>query len=365
MKPVAGSVPSASDPSASDPPAPDSVVDGDDPRALVWDIIRGEWRFSALYAFVALDLARWLRDGPLDVAELARRCGADAGALARLLRTNAALGVVRTVSVREGRRCYALTPAGLTLHGGAEHSMRSVVIPQGAPDFREAMGSLAEAVRAGRSPFVTRFGSLYAYLEGDPEARGHFDAHMATRSRTIADAAVARYDFSGVSCLVDVGGGVGTILAAVLKANPRVRGVLFELEHVLPGAREFLASEGVLDRCELVAGDFFRSVPRADAYLLSNVLHNWSDTDAIAIGRTVVSAMSGAGRCLFLDMLLPEDDRPHLGKDLDMRMLALHPGGRERGRAEYLALLREAGLVAERVVDLPYALSLIEAVPAR
>ncbi|MFE7562343.1 methyltransferase [Kitasatospora sp. NPDC057500] len=346
------------------PGAVKDVVGSDDPRAVIWEVIRGQWRFSALYAFVDLDLARRLSERPMGVAELAGLCAVDEGALARLLRTNATLGVVRSVPDGEGGTRYALTDAGRTLDAGDERSMRSVVIPQGAPDFIDAMGSLADAVRTGKSPFGAKFGSFYAYLESHPEAREHFDAHMVTRSRAIAAAVVERYDFAGIGSLADIGGGSGTILATVLRANPGLRGVLFELASVLDGARGFLAGEQVVDRCELVAGDFFEAVPPAGAYLLSNIVHNWADDTAVTILRNVRSAVPDDGRVLLLDMLLPDDDRPHLGKELDMRMLALHQGGRERTEAEYFGLLRRAGLTVRRVVELPFALSLIEAVPA-
>jgi SAM-dependent methyltransferase len=340
------------------------VVDGSDPRAVIWQLLRGQWRFSALYAFVDLDLAGRLRDGPLTVPELAERVGGDRVALGRLLRTAAGIGVVRTVVPENGVERYALTPAGETLRDDVCRSMRPVVIPQGTPDFLEAMGSLADAVRNGRSPFVAEYGSMYGYLERHPEARPHFDGHMSTRSRSIAEGVVAEYDFTAITTIADVGGGVGTILATILEANPGMRGILFELESVIGRAGDFLAAQGVADRCELVTGDFFVSVPQADAYVLSNIVHNWNDDDALRILRNLRAAMPEHGRALLLDILLPEDDRPHLGKELDMRMLALYDGARERGEEEYLTLLGKAGLRHSQVIELPYALSLIEAFPA-
>ena len=339
------------------------VVDREDPRAYVWEMLRAQWRFSALYAFVDLDLAGWLRDGPLTVEELAERGGFSGAVLARLLRTAAGIGLLRSLRA-DGRPVrYVLTPVGETLRGDVQRSMRSVVIPQGAPDFLEAMGSLPEAARNGKSPFVARFGSMYGYLASHPEARHHFDAHMATRSRSIADATVAAYDFSGINTIADLGGGVGTVLATILQAYPGTEGILFELEPVIAEATDFLTAEGVADRCELVVGDLFRSVPAADAYVVSNIIHNWSDEDARQILHNLRAAMPAHGRALFLDILLPEDDRPHLGKELDMRMLALYDGAQERTQGEYLALLAQAGLRPRRIIELPYALSLIEALP--
>jgi SAM-dependent methyltransferase/DNA-binding HxlR family transcriptional regulator len=340
------------------------VVSSEDPRSNVWEMLRAQWRFSALYAFVELDLAGSLSDGPRTVEQIAEQGRLHPVALARLLRTAASMGLVSTM--REANRPvdYALTPVGETLRSDAPRSMRSVVIPQGAPDFLQAMGSLNEAVRTGKSPFASQFGSLYGYFASHPEARHHFDAHMATRSRSIAEAAVAAYDFGGISTIADIGGGVGTVLATILRSQPAMRGVLFELAPVLAEAATFLSAEGVADRTELVSGDFFAAVPAAaDAYLLSNIVHNWNDEDALVILRNVRAVLPENGRVLLLDILLPEDDRPHLGKELDMRMLALYDGAQERLEGEYMALLDKAGLRPARVIELPYALSLIEAVP--
>ncbi len=339
------------------------VVDSEDPRAAIWEMLRAQWRFSALYAFVDLDLAGWLADGPLTAQDLAQRAGLHQEALDRLLRTAAGSGLVRSSRTGTGPVQYALTPVGETLRADAPRSMRSVVIPQGAPDFLDAMGSISEAVRNGKSTFVAQHGSMYEYLASRPEARHHFDAHMATRSRSIAEAVVAAYDFTGVGTIADIGGGVGTVVATVLRAHPEMRSILFELPPVLTEAAKFLAGQGVADRCDLVSGDFFTAVPAADAHLLSNIVHNWNDEDALVILRNVRSVMPAHGRVLLLDILLPEDDRPHLGKELDMRMLALYDGARERTESAYLALLARAGLRPNRLIELPYALSLIEALP--
>ncbi|MFC9848524.1 methyltransferase [Streptomyces sp. NPDC060223] len=336
------------------------VVDESDPRALIWDLLRGQWRFSALYAFVDLDVAGALCDGPLPVPELAEKLGVDRVALGRLLRTVAALGVVRSEDVA-GTPRYRLTPAGESLCADAPGSMRSVSLLQGAPDLLDAMGSLAAAVRDGCSSFAARFGSFYGWLATSPESRKHFDIFMTTRSRAIAEAAVAAIDLSGIGTLADIGGGKGTVLATALRVTPGMRGLLLDLEPVMAGAREFMAEQGMADRCEFVVGDFFQAVPKADAYLLSNIVHNWDDDDALRLLGNIRRELPKHGRVLLLDMLLPEGDAPHLGKEMDMRLLALYDGGRERGEQEYLALLGKAGLSVERVVELPYALSLIEA----
>lgn len=339
------------------------VVDKDDPRAVIWDLLRSQWRFSALYAFVDLDIADWFKDEQLSLEQLAERGGVDAFALSRLLRTAASLGLVRTAAAENGVGKYELTAAGQALRTDAHASMRSIALLQGTPDFLMAMGSLAGAVRSGRSEFAQRFGSFYGYLGTHPDIRRHFDVFMSSRSLSIAEAVVAQYDFSSVTTIADIGGGIGRVLATILQANPLTRGILFDLDPVIAGAPEFLQAQNVADRCDLVAGNFFDSIPKADAYILGNIVHNWDDEKAQHILRNVIKAAPADGRILFLDMLLPEGDCPHLGKEMDMRMLALYDGGRERGREEYLSLLRTVGLRINRVIELPYALSLIETFP--
>lgn len=340
---------------------PKDVVDINDPRAIIWDLLRSQWRFSALYAFVDLDLAGCFRDRPLSVGQLAELRGVDSRALGRLLRTAASLGLVKSLPSENGLRMYALTPAGNSLRDDVHGSMRSITYLQGAPDFLMAMGSLADAVRNGRSEFAQRFGAFYGYLASHPDVRRHFDIFMSSRSLSIAEAVVARYDFTGITTIADVGGGVGRVLATILQANPLMHGILMDLEPVIANAPEFLNANNVADRCDLVVGNFFESVPKADAYMLGNIVHNWDDAHALHILRNVLEAMPEDGRVLLLDMLLPEGDSPHLGKEMDMRLLALYDGGRERDQEEYLSLVTKAGLRVNRVIELPYALSLVEA----
>jgi len=163
-----------------------------------------------------------------------------------------------------------------------------------------------------------------------------------------------------------VAGGKGTLLAAILHANPHIRGTLLERDNVIPDARENLASQGLADRCELITGSFFESVPKgADAYLLGSIIHNWDDDDALRILGTVRAGVPDHGRVLMVDVVLPDDDRPHVGRELDMRMLVLFGGGRERTGSETFELLAQADLRGEVVAELPLGLSLIEARPGK
>jgi predicted transcriptional regulator len=331
-----------------------------DPGTVIWDILRGGWRVSALKTMVDLDCAEHLREGPLTVSELATRCGAHAPSLGRVLRTLAANGVVETVS----EDTYALTEAGVMLASDAPRSLRSAVISNTEPTLSYAMTELTGTVRTGRSAFIERYGILYDYLSNEPELARVFNDFMTGRAIPMAEGVAELYDFSSIDTLVDLGGGRGHIMAAALRANPHLRGTLFELAHVLPDAREAFASWGLADRCQFVSGDFFTSVPEgADAYMLGSVIHNWDDGDALRILKVVRSAMGDSSRLLLVEIVIPDDDAPHFGKDLDMRMLGLFGQGRERSNSEFSVLIEKAGMTMSKVIPLPFNASLIEATP--
>ncbi|MGW0477713.1 methyltransferase [Nonomuraea sp. NPDC003214] len=327
---------------------------------LLWGAVSDISRFAALLTMAELGLADHLADGPLDTGELARRSGAHPPALRRVLRELAGMDVVRP----HGDDGYDLTARGTALRSDVPGSIRSSIRMLGEESFWYAMGNLPSTVREGSSAFARRHGHLYDHLAAQPEASRLFDEYMTTRAITFTDGLVKRYDFAGAASMVDVAGGRGHILATVLHANPGMRGILFDLDHVTGSAREALAAEGLADRTEVVAGSFFDGVPAgADVYLLSSVLHNWDDEDAVRILRNVRAAMGPGGRVLVLEVVLPDEPAPHLGNDLDMRMLAIFDGGTERSAAQYATLLDEAGLRLTEVIELGAAASLIEAVP--
>lgn len=329
-----------------------------DPQAPVWDAIGGVSRFAALAAMAELGCADHLHDGPLSAEDLALRCQADPSALRRVLRQLASMGMVATTAPG----VYALTEAGATLRENAPDTLRPAVRMIAEEGFWYAMGATARTVRTGRSAFDERFGPLYGYLRDNPGAGRLFDDYMAARAWPFARAVASRCDFSGVRTLVDVAGGKGHILASVLGSHPEVRGVLFDQEHVIPGARELMSKAGLEDRCEFVSGDFFVSVPpAADVYLLSSVIHNWSDEDAVRILRNVRDAMAEAGRVLLVEFVMPDDDRPHPSKDVDIRMLTLFGAGMERSVSEYGELLAESGLRFSRRIELVGGASAVEA----
>jgi hypothetical protein len=325
-------------------------------QATIMEMQRGVWRFAALRALVAAGAPEQLRDGPLSVAELAKRCGAHAPTLGRLLRTIAATGLLRSA----GPEQYELTEAGQALLAGrAVTSVRFSV----DPEVWGALGELTETVRTGLAPFTLRHGSLYDYLSTEPDVSAVFDELMDTNHGPLAARLAEVVTFPETGTVVDVGGGRGTFLAPVLRARPGLRGVLLDLERTVPAARDYLAASGVGERCEVVAGDFFTAVPAgADVYLVAHIVHNWDDEQGTAILRAVRAVMPDHGRLLLVELLLPGDDRPHFGKDLDIRLLTMHEG-KERSLAEYSALLAGAGFRAGPVAELGRGECVITASP--
>jgi len=328
-------------------------------NALLGDMHRALLRYGAIRALVVLGVPEQLRGGPLDVADLAGRCGAHPPALERLLRTTASTGLMRTVAPGT----YGLTDEGRALLDGPE--LRRMRWTGGAAQWN-AIGELTETARTGKSPFIERHGSVYDYLATRPAESAAFDALMTDLYDDVAARVAAVDDFPGTGTVVDVGGGRGTFLAAVLRARPGLRGALLELERSVDEARAYLAGQGLAERAEVVAGDFFAAVPPgAEVYLLAHVLHNWSDEESVEILRVVRGAMAEGSRLLVSEIVLPGDDRPHFGKELDIRMLAMFEG-KERTEAEFAALLASAGFRLDRVTDLGVgAECVIIATPAR
>jgi O-methyltransferase domain len=317
---------------------------------------RAVWRFAALRALASIGGLEALRDGPLTLAELADRCEASAPVLRRVLRTVASTGLLRTASPGT----YELTDAGVAVLNS--WAINAAKWAADAEAWR-SLGELTETVRTGRVPFVERHGTMYGYITAHPEIEAVFDELMVNEHMPLADQFAKTVDFAGMRTVADVGGGQGVFIAAILRAHPALRGVLVELARVVPAARKYLSENGVADRCEIVAGDFFASVPPgADAYLLSNIVHNWDDEQALAILRTARAAIPPHGVLLLVEAVVPDDDSPHWAKDIDIRILTMHEG-QERTEDEYAALLAAAGFRLDSVAELHQGTHVITASP--
>jgi hypothetical protein len=316
-----------------------------------------------LYVAAKLGVADALAAGPQTAAAIAQAVGAEPAPLTRILRGLALDDVVAETD--DGR--FALTALGGCLRDGVPGSLRGAVLVRGELYYQAAAGLLA-AVTAGGTAFAQVYGErFFDHLGRHPEREAAFQASMAGRSSQEADDVVAAYDFTGISKLVDVGGGPGILLERILRAAPALHAVLLDRPEVVVQARTRLEAAGLASRCDVVVGDFFGWVPGgADAYLLSRVIHDWDDDDAVRILQTCRAAMAATSRLLLVEAILPERAREQPAAiRMDLHMLVLL-GARERTEAQFRRLLETAGLQVRRVVPTrsPAGLSVIQASPA-
>jgi hypothetical protein len=316
------------------------------------------WRFTAIRGLLSIGAFEQLAAGPLTIEELAERCGADAEILRRVLRCVAATGLLRSA----GPQRYELTGACRAVLGGWAFGG---FLFNADPEMWNALGEINETICSGRAPLIDRYGGLYGYLATQPETAAGFDALVKGNYAPVASALAQAVDFAELGTVVDVGGGHGGFITAILQAHPGVRGILTELDRALPGARAHLAANGLADRCDIVACDFFTDPlpPGAGGYLLAHVIHNWNDEQALAILRAVRAAIPHDGRLLLVEAIIPDDDSPHLAKDLDIRLITISPGG-GRTESEYTRLPAEAGFRPEPASGLAGTASVMAAIPA-
>lgn len=329
------------------------------PAVALIQMLTGYWISKALSVAAELGVADHLREGPRASDDLATTCGVRAAPLYRLLRALASVGVFRE---EEGGR-FALTPLAELLCSDAPGSMRALARMYGSEQFR-AWAGLEDSIRTGEPGFGQVFGTSYFdYLESHPPSGEVFNEAMTGWTTQLADAVATAYDFSGSRQVVDVGGGLGVLLSTILRANPTMEGVLFELPRVAADAKPFLEKAGIADRCTTVGGDFFESVPDGgDTYVLAQILHDWDDDHCGVILGSCRQAIHSDGRLLVVEQVVPPPNEPSLGKWLDLHMLVLL-GGQERTESEYRSLLAAAGFELTRVIPTQAGASIVEAVP--
>jgi SAM-dependent methyltransferase len=318
---------------------------------------------QAVCVAAELGIADLLALGPKSADALARATGSHAPSLHRLMHALASLELC--IECDDG--CFALTQMGLLLRTDAPNSLRSWTILCGKYVW-PVPGDLLRSVQTGeanreRAGGADRFGPL----ETDKKAAAVFNGAMAELSRLVASEVLHSYHFQGMRRIVDVGGGYGALLAAVLQAHPQLSGVLLDLPHAIEGAKAHMAGAGTADRCEFVAGSFFDPIPGGgDAYLLKAVLHDWNDEEAVAILRNCRRAVAPEGKLLVIERIMPERFEAcplhHAIARVDLTML-VEFGGRERTEAEFHSLLESAGFALAKVTATSLEYSLLEGIP--
>ncbi|HEX3600133.1 MAG TPA: methyltransferase [Lacipirellulaceae bacterium] len=328
------------------------------PHAQLDRMITGYWLSQAIYAAAKFGIADTLKSGPRSVEDLAKQTSTNANALYRLLRALASVGIFAEGPPRE----FSLTPLAEPLRADAPDSKRALALMSGDEQF-QAWTEITYSIQTGKKAFDKVFGEpIFDYLSKNIEKAKIFDAAMVGIHGRESNAVQTAYDFSDINTIVDIGGGNGSQIVALLKANPNMRGILFDLPHVIERAKPNVAAAGLADRCELVAGSFFETVPAgADAYFMRHIIHDWEDEKSLMILRNCHRAMPTHGKLVVVESVIPPGNEPFGGKFLDLVMLLI-PGGKERTADEYRDLFAKAGFNLSRIVPTGSEVSVIEAV---
>jgi len=334
------------------------------PAAAMLGLITGFRVSRALYVAAKLGIADRLSNGRKSIDELARLTSVHAPSLFRVMRARASVGIF--AEDEQGR--YTLTPRAATLQSDVPGSLRAWAILALGEEHYQAWGDLLHTVRTGETAFPHVFGmGVFQYEAQHPEHAKIFDEAMANLVGVYNSAVLASYSFSSIQKIVDVGGGDGSLISAILIKHPNIRGVLFDMPHVADKAKRKITEAGLSDRCEVVAGDAFKEVPSGgDAYILSRVANSFEDKRALVILKNCRRALKQSGKLLLVERVLPDrvensfEAQGPIMSDLNMMVMS---GGRERSAAEHRVLLGAAGFTLTKIIPTPSEVSVIEAEP--
>ncbi len=327
---------------------------------LVMQLSTGYIMSTAVQVATTLEIADKIGSGEQSAAELARASGVLEDPLYRVLRALASAGIFEETANRRFRN----TPASDLLRKSNPHGLYWMARWISEPGHLRVYADIMYSMKTGKPAFDHTMGKpCFEYFPTDAPLNELFNNAMRSFSEMVVAAALKAYDFSGINVLVDVAGGLGGVLTAVLKQYPNMRGILMDLDHVIASAKPSIEAMGLADRCQTVAGDFFKAVPAGgDAYIMKHIIHDWDDERAVLILKNIAAVLKGTanGRVLLLDSVIPAGNEPDLGKVIDLEMLT-YPGGRERTAAEFEALFARAGYQVRRIVPTEAPLSIVEA----
>jgi hypothetical protein len=316
---------------------------------------------ACLYATAKLSIADFISTGPKTASEMAHASGVNESALYRILRALASIGVFRETAPRT----FANTPASELLRKDVPGSQRDTILFLSDPLHFRVFGELMHSVETGGTAFtkVTGLTSSEFFAQNSDENHA-FNAAMTSISANFVRSVLEGYDFGNSGTLADIGGGHGMTLMMILQKHRGLRGIVFDLPHVVAGAKSTITGAGLESRCDIAGGDFFQSVPPADGYVMKSIIHDWDDEHAIKILKNCAAAMRAKdGKIILIELVINPGNHPELGKWIDLEMLAI-ASGRERTESEYAELFGKAGLRLLRVVRTPAPASVVEAVKA-
>ncbi|NET33807.1 MAG: methyltransferase [Cyanothece sp. SIO1E1] len=324
-------------------------------------MITGMWVTQSIYVAASLKIADLLSDGTKHVDELAQAAGAQVNHLYRVLRMLASVDIFTEIEPGQ----FKLTEMAEYLRSDIPGSLRALSMTVSDEWQWSCFGDILHVVQTGQPAMqhLYQVSNTFEYLTHNPESGSIFDDAMTGWANNIHTASVGAYDFSDINMIVDIAGGHGTLIASILTANKHLRGILFDLPQVVAGAGDVLAQAGVDSRCEIVGGSFFEAVPSGgDAYIMSHILHDWSDDDCIKMLKNIRQSITTNGKLLLVEMIIPPNNQPHFGKLLDITMMTIFFGGQERTQEEYQTLLQTAGFRLTRIVPTLAPVSVIEAI---
>jgi hypothetical protein len=331
------------------------------PQVAMLQMISGFWLSRAIYIAAKLGLADLVKEQPKSAEELAEATDTHAPSLYRVLRALASAGIFAEA---EEQRFHS-TPLAATLQNDIPGSLRFIAMTELGEEHYPAWEHALYSVKTGEIAFDQRFGMpIWEFFAANPENARIFDNAMAHLTTSVNEAILPSYDFSSFSKIVDVAGGQGSLLVGILNAHPTMQGVLYDLPHVIEKARRRISEDGLADRCELIAGDIFQSVPEgSDAYLLKWIIHDWNDEQSVTILKNCHQAMAADGKLLLIESVISSGNEPSFAKFMDLNMLVM-TGGRERTESQYRELLAAAGFELTRILQTPSPFCVIEAVRA-
>ncbi|MDR4496484.1 MAG: acetylserotonin O-methyltransferase [Candidatus Scalindua sp.] len=323
-------------------------------------MIQGYKNSQLVYLAAKLGVADLLAAGPKSADEIVISTGTNAQALCRIMNGFVWCGLV----IQREDKLFELTSLGECLRSDASDSLKDEALFTGEI-LGPAWSAIHNTVKTGITGFDHFFGmGIFQYLTEHPEIGESFNKVMVKCTAAMSESVLAVYDFSPYREVVDVGGGFGALLTSILKKHPGIHGVLFDISSVIQGAKDRLEKEGLLNRCTIVAGDFFNSVPQGgDLYILKSIIHDWDEADCLRILKNCHKAMGTRGKILLVEWIMPEIvDNATNGVNLDLTMLMVS-GGQERTEREYRALFDSAGFQLNRIIPTPSGKSLLEGIP--
>jgi hypothetical protein len=326
------------------------------PYIQVLDLAAGMMGTQVIYVAAKLGLADKLKKGPKSVDELAKETETNSDALYRLLRALSSLGVFKETS----DKLFDLTPAAESLQADHHTSVRPLALLVGDPIWRDPWANIEHSVKTGEDGFQHVYGKgFFDYLSENKEKSDLFNNWMTKISNMNCPVIAQSYPFNKFSKIVDIGGGHGSLIYNILKCHPSVEGVLFDQPDVVSSATELNGE--LASRCELVGGDFFESVPKGgDIYIMQQIIHDWSDELAVKILSNCKDAMNDNGRVLVVDALIKPGNGRDINKFIDLQMLLINKGGKERTEQEFRSLFDSAGLEMTRVISTAAMFSMVE-----